>query len=39
MPSNVGLFPVKLYVYKQFLILKSATAGLKNCGCIIWTKY
>jgi len=39
MPSNVGLFPLKLYFYKQLLILKGATASLKNCGRIIWTKY
>jgi len=39
MPSNVGLFPLKLYFYKQLLILKGMTASLKSCGRIIWTKY
>jgi len=29
----------KLFFYKQLLILKSATASLKNRGRIIWTKY
>jgi len=38
-PNNVGSFPLKLYFYKQLLILKSATASLKNCGHISWTKY
>jgi len=39
MPSNVGFFPLKLCVYKQFLILKGAIANLKKCGYIVWTKY
>jgi len=39
MPSNVGLFLLKLYFYKEFLILKGATASLRKCRRIIWTKY
>jgi len=35
----VGSFPLKLYFYKQLLILKGATASLKNRGRIIWTIY
>jgi len=38
-PSNVGSFALKLYFYKQLLILKGATASLRNCGSVIWTKY
>jgi len=30
--------PLKLYFYEQLLILKGATASLKNCGHLIWTK-
>jgi len=32
-------FPLELHFYKDFLILKGATASLRNCGHIIWTKY
>jgi len=39
MPSNVGSFLLKLYFYKQLLILKGATVSLRTCGHIIWTKY
>jgi len=38
-PSNAGLFPLKLYFYKEFLSLKGTTASLRNCRRIIWTKY
>jgi len=34
-PSNVGSFPLKLYFYKQLLILKGVTASLKNRGRMI----
>jgi len=39
MPSNAGSFQLKLYFYKEFLIMQGATASLRNCGHIIWTKY
>jgi len=38
-PSNTRSFPLKLYLYKQLLRLKGATASLKDCGRIIRTKY
>jgi len=34
MPSNVGSFPLKVYFYKQLLILKGATVCLK-----LWLHY
>jgi len=47
--NNMALFHLKLCFYKditpalRFLrgkfILKRATAGFRNCGRIIWTKY
>jgi len=39
MPSNAVSFPLKLYFYNEFLILKGLTASLRNCHHIIWTKY
>jgi len=39
MPSNAGSFQLKLYFYKEFLIMKGMTASLRNCGQIILTKY
>jgi len=36
----VSSFQLKLYFHKQLFILKGgATASLKTCGRIIWTKY
>jgi len=31
MPSKAGSFPLKLYFYEEFLILKGAIASLGNC--------
>jgi len=31
MPSKTGSFPLKLYFYEEFLILKGAIASLGNC--------
>jgi len=39
MPSYADSFPLKLYFYKEFLIMKGATASLRNCGRIICKKY
>jgi len=46
MPSNADSFQLKLYFYREFLIMKGTTVSFKNCGrsfknCgrIIWTKY
>jgi len=38
-PSHAGSFPLKLYFYEEFLIMKGATASLRNCGHIICKKY
>jgi len=35
MPSNKGSFPLTLYFYEEYLILKGATASLRNCSHII----
>jgi len=34
MPINVGLFQLQLDFYEEFLIIKGATASLRNCGRI-----
>jgi len=39
MPSNAGSFQLKPYFYEEFLIMKGVTASLRNCGCVICTKY
>jgi len=28
-----------MYFYKEFLILKSTSASLRNCHRIVWTKH
>jgi len=33
--SNAGSFQLKLYFYKEFLIMKGATASHRKCGCIM----
>jgi len=36
----VGLFfPLKLYFHDKFLIMKSTTASLRKCFCIVWTLF
>jgi len=34
-PSNASSFPLKLYFYKQLLILKGVTVSVKDCGHVI----
>ena len=29
---NVSLFQLKLYFYREFLMIKGATASVRNCG-------
>jgi len=33
MPNNMGLFALKLYFYDEFIILKAATASLRDYQC------
>jgi len=35
----VGSFELQLYFYDEFLIMKGATASLRYCGRIVWTKH